>query len=684
MHGCKSRLRRLIYLGIAAVAMASLALVALSGCNEDDIERKLGTQEAAAIEAHFKVVDDPLLADWIENVGQTCKSHSRRQKIPYEFKIVDTDMVNAVAAPYGHIYVTMGLLDFVNTEDEVWVVVGHEVGHIVNRDSMKAVKQSLLYSIPTFFAYGEGRTVGDVTQLAFEAWGSHYSREDEYRADDKGTELAYAAGHDPTAGPAFFAHLKQLDDYRPSKFESYFLSHPPLPRRIARQQVRDFLSDKNGEALIQTGEGYAARGQYRKAIDFLARGLELQPARVDARLILAQAYQARHELPAAQTQFQAVLQVQPDNAAGRTALAALQNAPAPIAAAGDADRLARARDLLARVRATAQRAQQVATTLDQYEASARTKLAPVETAAKDTAKSLLDLAGATDSFGPGVDRAIIQGDLAVATANEALYVLESGDSAAQEASDRLQAGLAATEAALSQAASGSSRPVNLEVINRSLAETARALDELESYAAEAPRTTERLQQAGEAARQTAVAMQQFAYRSNDFTRDQLTATIEQTDSRAFEALKAVSKPRAQADLARTRAYLTQINLATAGLDPWAETICDQILAHFLQAPSEEREATRPEDVRALRVAGRGYGEAALLLAASCSTGQPVENFSVAGQLSLVDAVRSRGVRLRNINVMLKFAANAISEELGVELPRLPAPKARTEKQAAGG
>ena len=116
---------------------------------------------AAAVEAAYDVDTDPLICEWINNAGQTLVSHSRRQHIPYEFKVIETDMVNAFAAPYGHIYMTQGFLDFAETEDEIWVVLGHEIGHVVNRDSIKSFKRSLLMNIIAAIIRSESNALGE-------------------------------------------------------------------------------------------------------------------------------------------------------------------------------------------------------------------------------------------------------------------------------------------------------------------------------------------------------------------------------------------------------------------------------------------------------------------------------------------------------------------------------------------
>ena len=108
--------------GMVVVMLALLAGLAgsfLSGCDEDDVEKMLGSQTAASIEHSYGVNHDPLLCDWLEDMGQTLVGFSTRQQIPYTFRILETDMVNAFAGPWGHVYVTEGLLDFAENEDEI-------------------------------------------------------------------------------------------------------------------------------------------------------------------------------------------------------------------------------------------------------------------------------------------------------------------------------------------------------------------------------------------------------------------------------------------------------------------------------------------------------------------------------------------------------------------------------------
>ncbi len=85
------------------VLVTALFGVVLSGCDEDDVEKMLGGSTAASVEAMYGVNRDPLLSVWLDDMGQRLVSFSTRQQIPYSFRIVETDMVNAFAGPWGHI-----------------------------------------------------------------------------------------------------------------------------------------------------------------------------------------------------------------------------------------------------------------------------------------------------------------------------------------------------------------------------------------------------------------------------------------------------------------------------------------------------------------------------------------------------------------------------------------------------
>ena len=107
----KLRTSGILMAGPVAMALSVLAL-ALTGCNEDDVERSLGQQTAVAVEQEYGVNADPVLAGWANVLGHRLVGHTHRQTIEYSFKVINTDMINAFAAPWGYVYLTRGMMGF--------------------------------------------------------------------------------------------------------------------------------------------------------------------------------------------------------------------------------------------------------------------------------------------------------------------------------------------------------------------------------------------------------------------------------------------------------------------------------------------------------------------------------------------------------------------------------------------
>ncbi|MFP3904489.1 MAG: M48 family metalloprotease, partial [Armatimonadota bacterium] len=315
----------------ALAVMGILSLLLVVGCDEDDVEKSLGSQTARAVEQQYDLSTDPLLNEWVSNMGHMMVAHSNRQQIPYEFKVIDTDQVNAFAAPYGHIYFLRGLLELSESEDEVWFVAGHEITHIVKRDSIKSVKKNILYGLGAALVGGKDETMGDIVGLGAGLLLLHYSRDDERDADDGGCDLCYKAGYDPHGAIGFFDKLEELNKRgRPSSLEHLLLTHPPTPDRRARQLARDYFDGDNAEAQMHIARGYERRHQYGHAAKLFNTALDTAPDNTTARLGLADCYSAVGKLDEAREQYQSVLQKNSRNPYAARRLAALPDQPGEL------------------------------------------------------------------------------------------------------------------------------------------------------------------------------------------------------------------------------------------------------------------------------------------------------------------------------------------------------------------
>ncbi len=647
--------------GVVAVLGVLLAL-GLTGCTEDDVEKTLGDMSSASVEAAYDVDNDPLMNEWLNRVGQTLVSHSRRQDLPYEFRIIDTGMVNAFAAPYGHIYVTRGFLEFADTEDEIWMVVGHEIGHIVNRDSIKTFKRSMIWSILNAVLTSKSQTAGDITGIGLGLLSLRYSRLDEYDADDSGVSLSYLAGYDPHSGMAFFDRLMtRMEGGRPSSWEVYFMTHPPTERRIARQIKRDELAE-SPQALTQIGRGYIRRASPAKGIEFLDRAVALDGESVDMRTTLGDAYSARGDFEPAREQYAAALALEADNSYALTRLAALSGAETwSPPGLGDFGR-GRAGELLANLEG-------VQTATDSMQASAVTygqamtvHLEGLRGQVKGVNERLMDLSEERTDLTENLQKLAARGAASISRAVECVYVLDSVNDDFEALDTELAKLLPAYADRLAAAQRGEGDPGQLRALQSAITEMKRAAGTSELAMGEAPQTVALVRQAQSAAVGTTSLLEQLVRTKygRDRVANNLRAQATHTQEQAIEALQQVRRAKRQSTKARGHALVARLNLLGAGAGPELEAVMDREVAHFMMCPTAQ--------VRALRADGAGYGEAAAAIAAGRSLDTRPSNFLGAEgkSVSPIGSAMKAGASVANANVLLKFLAAAMEYERDAE------------------
>ncbi|GAC1498735.1 MAG: hypothetical protein NVS1B14_01900 [Vulcanimicrobiaceae bacterium] len=192
----------------------------------------LGKQADADIIQGNAIETDPLLIKWVNGVGNKLWSQVARKDVPYNIKIVDTSDINAFSTLGGYMYVNEGLLDFVQSDDELAGVIGHETGHIERRHSVtmnsKAQALNLLFGIASLFSPFIYR-FGQIAQAGLMA---KLSRVDELQADQYAVLLMSRAGYDPEAMVTFMQHLGATDRQRPDLFTKYLQNHPEPDKRV--------------------------------------------------------------------------------------------------------------------------------------------------------------------------------------------------------------------------------------------------------------------------------------------------------------------------------------------------------------------------------------------------------------------------------------------------------------------
>jgi hypothetical protein len=221
-----------------------------------DVEKIIGEQVARALRDSAGIDDDPLLLHWVQEIGNNVAAKSTRQDVRYRFAILDTDAANALAAPGGYIFVTRGLLDMVNSDDELAAVLAHEVGHVQKKHALQQIGANLLFVALSSQIKDDRLRTGATVLNVLRTLGK--SREMEAQADDLGLGLTQEAGYDPHGLINFFDGIGGRGF---SRIEEYFSTHPSPRSRIEAAQKNPLLKSPPGNPVTgRRADGFAQRG----------------------------------------------------------------------------------------------------------------------------------------------------------------------------------------------------------------------------------------------------------------------------------------------------------------------------------------------------------------------------------------------------------------------------------------
>ena len=230
------------------------------GVNFYSIEKEiaLGKQLAQEVERQAKIVDDPIIAEYVNRVGQNLVRNSDA-KVPFTIKVVDSEEVNAFALPGGFFFVNSGLIMKAETEAELAGVMAHEIAHVAARHGTRQATRGTLInyaSIPLIFMGGwTGYAIRQGAGLAIPLGFLTFSRGFESEADMLGLEYMYKSGYDPTAFVDFFEKLQSMEKKKPGTLSKVFSTHPMTDDRIknAQTNIQNLLKAKP-EYVVTTSE----------------------------------------------------------------------------------------------------------------------------------------------------------------------------------------------------------------------------------------------------------------------------------------------------------------------------------------------------------------------------------------------------------------------------------------------
>ena len=230
------------------------------GVNFYSIEKEiaLGKQLAQEVERQAKLVDDPVVTEYVNRIGQNLARNSDA-KMPFTIKVIDSQDVNAFALPGGYMFVNSGLVLKADNEAELAGVMAHEIAHVAARHGTREATRGTIVNyatIPLIFMGGwAGYAIRQGANLAIPMGFLKFSRGFEAEADLLGLEYMYHAGYDPSEFVNFFEKIESLEKKKPGTIAKVFSTHPMTDDRIksAQKNIQQYLKAKP-EYVVDTSE----------------------------------------------------------------------------------------------------------------------------------------------------------------------------------------------------------------------------------------------------------------------------------------------------------------------------------------------------------------------------------------------------------------------------------------------
>jgi len=239
------------------------------GVNFYSLEKEiaLGKQLAQEVERQAKIIDDPIIAEYINRVGQNIVRNSDA-KVPFTIKVLDSEEVNAFALPGGFFFVYSGLILKADSEAELAGVMAHEIAHVAARHGTRQATRGELAQIGMIamsiaIPYGwTGYAIRQGAGLAIPMGFLQFTKAFEREADYLGLQYLYKAGYDPIAFVDFFEKIQTLEKKKPGSMAKVFSTHPMTDDRIksAQTEIQKILVAKP-EYVVNTSEFNDVKGR---------------------------------------------------------------------------------------------------------------------------------------------------------------------------------------------------------------------------------------------------------------------------------------------------------------------------------------------------------------------------------------------------------------------------------------
>ena len=249
---------------VGALTGAAMVMLAVACGVSEDQEVQIGRQNAEQINSQLALVRDPIVTNYVRDLGLSIARTTPRADLDWQFFVVNSREVNAFALPGGFIYVNRGLIERADRLDELAGAIGHEIGHVVRRHSVQQMEKQTGANL----AVGLGCTLtricnSDVARAAIQVGGAalfaRYSRTDEAEADSEAVLNVTAAGLNPEGITALFRRLIEERRTAPLRIAAFFASHPlEEDRVVATEREIAALDPRQLQGLRRDDPSYQA------------------------------------------------------------------------------------------------------------------------------------------------------------------------------------------------------------------------------------------------------------------------------------------------------------------------------------------------------------------------------------------------------------------------------------------
>lgn len=197
-------------------------------------EKKIGEEIARSVIDEYGIIDIRGEEERLQHVGAALVKACERTEVDFHFYIINTDQVNAFALPGGYIFVTRGMMDFVDDDDELAAVIGHEIVHValkhgvvLYKKSMKSMMVNLLILLLT-----QEPNLVLANEMYQQGQNELFGRKAELDSDRVGMDYMIKSGYDPAAQSRLMEKLYRIEQHRAPIFDGYFEVHPPTDERV--------------------------------------------------------------------------------------------------------------------------------------------------------------------------------------------------------------------------------------------------------------------------------------------------------------------------------------------------------------------------------------------------------------------------------------------------------------------